>query len=297
MNNETLLHDQAATLRNLTRETLQQPPQTAKSARVMAITGGKGGVGKTSVTSNLAYSLASFGKKVLIIDADLGLANIDIAFGVTPKFNLNHFFQGKKTLNEILIEANEGVYILPAGSGVQSATTLSTADKLRLLNDLDALPHDFDYVLIDTEAGISENVTYFSTAAQEIVVVTSPNTMAVTDAYALMKVLAVKYKEKRFRLIVNSVRSDKEALEVFRNLSVITNRYLDISLDFLGGIPFDRKIDDAVRGQKPAAQLFPTAKGSRAIVELAQYIDKQKIPEDKNGSIQFFFKKLLALGS
>lgn len=289
--------DQAATLRNLTKDTIKAAKPAIKSARVMAITGGKGGVGKTSVTSNLAYSLASFGKKVLIIDADLGLANIDIAFGVTPRFNLNHFFQGKKSLGEILIDAGGGIFILPAGSGVQSATTLSTTDKLRLLNDLDSLPQDFDYVLIDTEAGISENVTYFSTAAQEIVVVTAPNTMAVTDAYALMKVLAVKYKERRFRLIVNSVRSDKEALDVFKNLSVITNRYLDISLDFLGGIPYDRKVDEAIRGQKPASAIYPQAKASKAFSELASYIDNQQLPDSKNGSIQFFFRKLLSLGS
>ena len=217
--------DQAGTLRRMHEHqgrataALQMP-----ATRVLSVTSGKGGVGKTAVVSNVAVSLARLGKKVLIIDADLGLANVDVVLGISPPYNLNHFFSGECTLAEIMVEGPHGVKILPAGSGVQQFTHLDGQLKMRLIDALDTLDEHFDVVLIDTEAGISDNVTYFNVAAQDILIVTTPEPTAITDAYALMKLLSTQYHQKRFLLAVNAIRNANEGLDVFEKLTMVSGR-------------------------------------------------------------------------
>jgi flagellar biosynthesis protein FlhG len=226
--------DQAETLRAMNaREPLvvTQEEEQERLTQVYSITSGKGGVGKTAVVANIAVALARLGKNVLILDADLGLANIDVVFGIAPPFNLNHFFSGERDLQEILFDGPEGIKILPAGSGIQNFTHLDAAQKMKLLDALDYMHNDFDFVLIDTEAGISENVTYFTTAAQEILVVTTPDPTAITDAYALMKLLSTQYQEKHFNLVVNQIQHEDEALDVFKKLTLVSHRVLDISVE------------------------------------------------------------------
>ncbi|MBU0960433.1 MAG: MinD/ParA family protein, partial [Proteobacteria bacterium] len=264
--------------------------------RVYAITSGKGGVGKTAVVANVAVSLARLGKKVLILDADLGLANIDVVFGLAPRFNLNHFFAGEQELADILADGPHGIKILPAGSGVQNFTRLDSQQKLKLLDGLDMMHNDFDFVLIDTEAGISENVTYFNTAAQEILIVTTPDPTAITDAYALMKLLSTQYHEKRFNLVVNQIQHENEALDVFRKLTMVSNRYLDISIDFLGSIPADRQMIDAIRKQRVIVDLYPSSKVSAAFANLAVTICAEQPTSEPKGGVQFFWKKILDIG-
>ncbi|MCK9172824.1 MAG: MinD/ParA family protein [Desulfuromonas sp.] len=291
--------DQAGTLRSLSDRLTEAPRMSAgsnKAARVLSVTSGKGGVGKTAVVSNVAVALGRMGKKVLIIDADLGLANIDVVFGLAPQYNLNHFFSGQNSLTEILVDGPAGIKILPAGSGVQKFTRLDAAQKIHLLDDLEMLPGDYDVVLIDTEAGISENVTYFNQAAQDILVVTTPEPTAITDAYALMKLLSSQYHEKRFNLIVNSVRHMDEALDVYRKLTMVSNRYLDISIDFMGGIPFDRKMYESVRQQKVMVELYPGSRVSLAFEKLAAKLVSAAHQSEPKGSLQFFWKRLLSLG-
>ncbi|MBW2328538.1 MAG: P-loop NTPase, partial [Deltaproteobacteria bacterium] len=196
----------------------------------------------------------------------------------------------------ILADGPSGIKILPAGSGVQRFTRLDSRQKMRLLEALDSMHNDFDIVLIDTEAGISENVTYFNTAAQEILVVTTPEPTAITDAYALMKLLSSQYHEKHFNLIVNFVRSEDEALEVFRKLTMVADRYLDISIDYLGSIPADQQMVDAIRKQQVIVDLFPTSKISMAFDILARTIADEPQNLEPKGSIQFFWKRLLDLG-
>ena len=258
--------DQAHTLRGF--NTSHHPSTSSQKinqiTNVYSITSGKGGVGKTAVVSNLAYALAHQGKRVLILDADLGLANIDVVFGLTPSYNLNHFFSGEIELHDILIEGPLGIKILPAGSGIQNYTRLERQQKIRLLDGLDSMNNHFDYVLIDTEAGISENVTYFNTAAQEILIVTTPEPTAITDAYALMKLLSVQYHEKKFNLLVNQIRTEDDALDVYKKLTMVSNRYLDISIDYLGSIPEDRQMVDSIRKQKVISELLPSSKISQA---------------------------------
>jgi flagellar biosynthesis protein FlhG len=267
------------------------------TTRVIAVTSGKGGVGKTAVVANTAVLLARMNKRVLILDSDLGLANIDVVFGLAPGKNLNHFFAEELELDEIMAEGPSGIKILPAGSGTQRFTRLDARQKMRLLESLDAMHNDFDIVLIDTEAGISENVTYFNTAAQEILVVTTPEPTAITDAYALMKLLSTQYHEKHFNLVANCVRSEDEGLQVFRKLTMVADRYLDISIDFLGSIPLDRQMVAAVCRQEVIVDLYPNSKISQAFEALARRIADEPEHMEPKGSIQFFWKRLLDIGA
>ena len=286
--------DQADTLRTLSgrlSEPVVSDLETVTS--VFSITSGKGGVGKTAVTANLAYNLAKQGKRVLILDADLGLANIDVIFGISPTYNLNHFFSGEQELGAIMVEGPMGIKILPAGSGIQNFTRLDGAQKIRLLDALDNMHSSFDFVLIDTEAGISENVTYFNTAAQEILVVTTPEPTAITDAYALMKLLSTQYHERHFNLVVNQIANEDEALDVYRKLTLVSNRYLDISIDYLGSIPEDRQMVESIRKQKVISELYPASKTTAAFAQLASRICSEPVNTEPKGNLQFFWKRLL----
>ena len=286
--------DQAKTLRNISSFDIDpikiNDPQATS---VYSVTSGKGGVGKTAVVANLAYNLASMRKRVLILDADLGLANIDVVFGLSPLFNLNHFFSGERELQEIMVDGPQGIKILPAGSGIQNFIRLDAQQKMRLLDGLDAMHNHFDFVLIDTEAGISENVTYFNTAAQDILVVTTPDPTAITDAYALMKLLSTQYHEKKFNLVVNQIRNEDDALDVYRKLTMVANRYLDISIDYLGSIPEDRQMVDAIRKQRVISEIFPNSKITQSFKDLATRICSEPSQTSPKGNLQFFWKKLL----
>lgn len=292
--NNTKQHDQAETLRTINAPS--PPAEYSEATRVYSITSGKGGVGKTAVVANTAVALAKLGKKVLILDADLGLANIDVVFGLTPAHNLNHFFSGDQELCDVMVDGPYGIKILPAGSGLQNFIRLDASHKLRLLEGLDSIPGSFDYVLIDTEAGISENVTYFNTAAQEILVVTTPEPTAITDAYALMKLLSVQFHEKHFNLVVNMVENDNDALDVYRKLTMVSSRYLDISIDFLGSIPADKQMNDCIRKQKVISDLYPSSKVAGAFSNLAERITLEPADSGPKGNLQFFWKKLLHFG-
>ena len=290
--------DQAGTLRTMRDQMDQNPAKLdLPSTRVLSITSGKGGVGKTAVVSNVAVTLSKLGKKVLIIDADLGLANVDVVLGLAPPYNLNHFFNGERSLEEIMVEGPHGLKILPAGSGVQQFTRLDSQLKMRLIDSLDALDEHFDFVLIDTEAGISDNVTYFNVAAHDILVVTTPEPTAITDAYALMKLLSTQYHQKRFLLAVNSVRSADEGLDVFEKLTMVSGRYLDIFIDYLGCVPYDKKMHDSVRQQQVMVDLYPEHKVAKAFVDLAETLLDIPTNNQAQGTLQFFWKQFLGVGS
>ena len=288
--------DQAGTLRTIA-DSLNPGPQQevhAKLPAVVSVTSGKGGVGKTSVVANIAYVQARRGRRVMIVDADLGLANIDVVFGLTPKFNLSHFFMGEKTLEEIVIEGPYGIKILAAGSGVQSFTHLSAEQKMRFMESMDVFHGEFDLVLIDTEAGISENVTYFNVAAQEILVVTTSDPTAITDAYALMKLLSKQYHEKRFILLANQVKDEEEALDVYKKLTMVSGRYLDISIEFLGWIPYEKRMREAISRQRVVVDLFPRIRASQGFEGMAEQLDFMVQDVHPKGTSQLFWKRLLA---
>lgn len=297
MNNSLEKIDQAETLRSLRdRLSERRTPVSRKhsAARVFSVTSGKGGVGKTAVVANVAVSLARQGKKILIIDADLGLANIDVVFGLTPRYNLNHFFNGENSLAGIIVDGPAGIKILPAGSGVQKFTHLDAQQKMLFIEGLDSLHEDFDVVLIDTEAGISENVTYFNVAAQHIMVVTTPDPTAMTDAYALMKLLSTQYHQKNFHLIVNMVKDADEGLDIYQKLTMVANRFLDISIDYLGAIPFDKRMRETVRRQRAMVELYQSGKTSAAFEALAREMSTFAQPSQPKGTLQFFWNRYLS---
>ncbi|MCP4687819.1 MAG: MinD/ParA family protein, partial [Desulfobacterales bacterium] len=224
------------------RRRVTKPSRAANETRVIAVTSGKGGVGKTNVVANLGYSLQNLGKKVMIFDADLGLANLDVLLGLAPKFNLSHVIAGEKSLAEVVVRGPGNMLILPASSGIQELTKLSVQQKIKILTDLDFIIDDIDILLIDTAAGISSNVMDFNLTAQEIMVVVTPEPTAITDAYALMKVLSMKYAQNHCLMLVNQATSAKEADDIFRQLNLVAERFLDISIDYCGYILSDDKL-------------------------------------------------------
>ncbi len=302
MSNVTGTGDQADTLRQMAQNAKknQQTDSAQKGSlsnhqgiRVISVTSGKGGVGKSNVVSNLAIALSAQGKKVLLIDADLGLGNLDVLLGLSPTYNLNHVMSGEKTVMEILIDGPAGIKIIPAGTGVQELTSLGQHEKLKLLDELDMLEEQFDIMIIDTEAGISENVTYFTVAAQEIFVVVTPEPTSITDAYALIKLLATRYSEHHFKVLVNMAKDSEDALEVFRKLANVAGRFLDISLDYLGCVVKDEKVVEAVKRQKAVTELFPDSDASACFATLAKRVIENKRQSGVKGNIQFFFRRMM----
>ncbi len=262
--------------------------------RVISITSGKGGVGKTNVTANLAYAFTRLEKTVLVMDADLGLSNIDVLLGLSPRFSIEHFFRGEKTLSEILVEGPGGMSILPASSGVSELVHLDESQKLLLLNEIDLFCEDVDFILIDTGAGISSNVLYFNTMAQESIVIATPEPTSITDAYALMKVLFKQFDKKNFKLLINLVENDREAKEVYKKISRVVDHFLkEISIDYLGFIPLDEKLPLAVKRQKPILEIYPKAPSSRNIFELAKRICETPFEANAQGGLQLFRKMFL----
>jgi flagellar biosynthesis protein FlhG len=274
---------------------LIEDPAKRKPVKTIAITSGKGGVGKTNVAANLALEMKKSGKNVMILDADLGLSNIDVLFQLTPRYNLQHVLSGEMSLNDIVIEGPRGIKILPAGSGVQELTALDEFQRLKLLEGFDSYEGDIDYLIIDTAAGISENVAFFCIASQEIVVVTTPEPTSITDAYALIKVLFTRYQEKQFKILVNCVRDSEEGFEVFRSLSKVAERFLNISLDYMGFIPFDDSLRRAVRAQRAVVDVYPRSISSKQFTEVAKMISEPGT--QIKGSLQFFIGNLLSAGA
>ena len=267
------------------------------AAPAFAIASGKGGVGKTNVVANLAAALMLKGKRVMVIDADLGLANLDLFLGVKPEYTLADFFTGAASLGEILTVNRQGILLLPGASGVQEITALSHDQKLALLTELDALTHDMDLVLVDTGSGISDTVTYFTTAAQEIVVVVTPEPSSLTDAYALVKVLASAHHEKRFRILANRVSGEAEARRLFDTLSRTALRFLNASLDLLGWIPQDPQLARAVARAQVIVDQRRDAPSARAFLALADRLLESVAAGVKvKGNLQFFFQRMLEGG-
>ena len=238
-------------------------------ARVIAITSGKGGVGKTNIVANLGYALCKAGQRVLIFDADLGLGNLDVLLGLAPRNNLSHVIEGQRKLSDIIVSGPGNLKILPASSGIQELTKLTSLQKLEIFNELNVLLSDYDIVLIDTAAGISSNVLYFNASANEIMVVVTPEPTSITDAYALIKILSVKYQEKHFRLLVNLAKNGKEADDVSRQLCLVANRFLDVSIEYFGSVLADDNVKLGVRKQKVVSEWAPMTPASRNFAELA----------------------------
>jgi len=261
--------------------------------RVIAITSGKGGVGKTNVSVNLAIAMSNAGKRVMLMDADLGLANVDVLLGLHPDCNLSHVIDGQRSLEEVIVKGPSDIMVVPAASGVKRLAELSIMENAGLIRAFSELNYDVDTLIIDTAAGINESVTSFSRAAQEVVVVVCDEPASITDAYALIKVLNTEYDIQRFRVLANQAQSAQEGRELFNKISRVTDRYLDVTLEFMGVVPQDDYLRKAVRKQRAVVQAFPRSRSAIAFKNLAQKTDKWPVPSVAGGHLEFFVERLI----
>ena len=299
------IRDQASSLRGKKHMEIDRPLNKTMDSkininskmRVLSVTSGKGGVGKTNFVTNLAYVLSKFGKNVYIFDADIGLANIDVLLGLTPEYNLQHVLNGEKSINEIIVNGPGNIKIFPASSGIQELSELNDEQKIHLLSEFGSLKDEIDFMFIDTGAGISSNVMYFNMAAREKIVVVTPEPTSITDAYAIMKVMSKKYSINRFKLVANQVKNETEADELYANLNSVAERFLDITIDFTGYICRDNNIVKSVRKQRLVTELYPESPSSLCFVSLAKAILENAPGDSISGNIEFFWNNLLDVSS
>lgn len=280
--------DQAAGLRQMV---------TSRPVRAIAVTGGKGGVGKTNVAVNLAVALAEVGNKVMLLDADLGLANVDVVLGLHPSYDLSHVFAGERTLDEVVIEGPGGIRVVPGASGLKQLAELTGAEHTGLIRAFADIGSGIDTLIIDTAAGISDTVISFSRAAHELVVVVCDEPASITDAYAIIKLLNRDYGHHRFRVLANMVRSAQEGRELYNKMCRVADRYLDVTMSFMGAIPYDDYLRKAVRAQRPVVQAYPRSRAAQAFKNLAKRIDTWPRSEGANGQVQFFVERLIQYSS
>jgi flagellar biosynthesis protein FlhG len=235
--------------------------------RSIAITSGKGGVGKSSIVSNMAYLLTTMRKSIYILDADLALGNIDIMLGMMPKFNIRDLINGTKSMKDIIVDGPFGIKIIPATSGISEFSNLAIEEKNILLSSFQEIP-DYDFLLMDTSAGISSNVVYFNAISEDVFVVITPDPASLTDSYATIKVLSKETGRRDFQIIVNMVKDEKEALDIYKKILLVTDRFLNISLDFAGYIPADKNVNTAVKKQKLWAETFPETHATKALAQI-----------------------------
>lgn len=265
--------------------------------RVIAITSGKGGVGKTNLSVNLGLALAEQGKQVALLDADMGLANVDVLLGMYPKFNLSHVLKGEKTLSEIIVTGPSGLQVIPASSGLQHMSDLSTVEQAAVIRAFSDIDQDLDVLIVDTAAGISSSVINFARACQEVIVVVCDEPTSLTDAYAFIKLLNRDYGLSRFHILTNMVQSAQQGQNLFQKLTKVTDRYLDVTLQFAGAVPYDEYLRKAVQQQSPVIAAYPRSKASLALKNVARQINNWPIKGQAGGYLEFFIERMIQYGA
>jgi flagellar biosynthesis protein FlhG len=267
--------------------------ELANPVRVIAVTGGKGGVGKSSVAVNLATGLAAAGRRVVLLDGDLGMANVDVLLGLSPRYTLAHVLSGERTLDEILVSAPQGFLIVPAASGAADLANLDATAHLGLVQGFSALAARVDMLIVDTAAGIAPGVLQFSQAAQHVLVVICDEPASMTDAYALVKVLSRNHGVSHFRVLANMTATPGAGESLFKRFERVTSRFLDVVLEYAGEIPEDEALRRAVRAQRPVLEAFPMSPAGRAFKRLTTRVDTWPAPAGPRGNLEFFVERLI----
>jgi len=264
-----------------------------RPVQVIAVASGKGGVGKTNVSVNLSVALADSGRQVMLLDADLGLANVDVMLGLRPERTLSEVIDGTCTLEEIILPGPSEIMVVPAASGVKRLADLTPMEHAGLIRAFSELTSDVDTLVIDTAAGINDSVTSFTRAAQEVVIVVCDEPASITDAYALIKVLSTDYGLQNFRVLANMVSSAQEGRDLFTKISRVTDQYLDVTLQFMGVVPHDDCLRKAVRKQRPVINAYPRSRAAMAFKTLAQKAQNWPVPTGACGHLEFFVERLI----
>lgn len=282
--NEDSHMDQAAGLRGM---------KNPRPVQVVAVTSGKGGVGKTNVSVNLAAAMARSGRRVMLLDADLGLANVDVTLGLQPRRNLSHVIDGDCTLEEVLLDGPAGMRIVPASSGTQRMAELQPEEHAGLIRAFSELSEDLDVLVVDTAAGISDSVVSFARASQEVVVVVCDEPASITDAYALIKVLSREHGVHRFQVLANMAQTGQHGRGLFQKISAVTERFLDVQMEYLGAIPFDEQLRKAVQKQNAVVETHPRSRAAQAFGTVAERIGRWGVPDGPSGNLEFFVERLV----
>lgn len=269
----------------------------AKFTKTISVTSGKGGVGKSTLVTNLSLALAQKNKRVLILDGDLGLANVDIMFGIRSTGNVEQVLSGHRAIDEIIIDVAPNISLIPGGSGIYGLQNTTLLQKKMLLDQINQLPQSYDYMLIDTASGIDDNVLYLNSAAHEIVVVLTPDPSSLADAYALIKVMNKKYQEHKFSVVTNLVTDEKEGLALFKRLSDVSQKFLNVSLDYKGSIPSDLELRKATKSQQLIVREQPHSVSSQAIRKLSEKLSVFNGVSNLKGGMQFFWEQLAGVAS
>lgn len=277
-----------------TTENVQQHPPTSKPVQVLAVTGGKGGVGKSNVAINIALELGRLGQSVLVLDADLSLANIDVLCGVQAKGTLEDVFAAKSTLDEILVQIDSNVSLLPAKSGASSLTALTDAQYGGLIQGFSSLRNPVDTMIIDTPAGISNQVTTFCRAAREVLVVVCDEPTSITDAYAVIKVLCTEHRVKHINILVNKTNSSQQARDLFEKILRVADKNFEVILRYLGSVPSDEHLQLGVCEQSPVVLSYPRSRSALAFQKLAKKIQGWPEPIQPLGHVEFFVERLIS---
>ena len=276
--------DQAAGLRRL---------GARRNAKVIAITGGKGGVGKTLTAVNLGASLAALGRSTMLLDADLGMANADVLLGLRARLNLEHVVNGECALEDVILTAPSGLRIVPASSGNLNMATLGRAQHAGLIQAFSQLVEPLDVLLVDTGAGVGDGVVTFTEAAQRIVVLVCDEPASLTDAYGLIKVLTRRRAGGKFEIVANMVESPVHGRELYEKLMRVCHRFLGITPAYFGYVPNDDYLRQAIRAQAPVVEAFPSSPSARAFQRLALAADGWTAPNQARGGVEFFVERLV----
>ena len=285
--------DQAQNLRNIIK---MQNQKMVQNARVISVTSGKGGVGKSNTSVNIALQFQRKGKRVIIFDADFGLANIEVMFGIIPKYNLGDLMFKGKELKEIITPGPEGVGFISGGSGIAKLVNLDKEQIKRLVGKLSELDELADVIIIDTGAGISSSVMEFLVASPETILVTTPEPASITDSYALLKALSMNEdyspEKCKVKLIANRVGKKEEGQNLYEKLSAVSSRFLNIELEYLGAIPFDNNITKAVMTQEPVSLKYPGSVSSKCYEDIVNILENKEISSHNNIGVRNFFKSV-----